>query len=165
MDSSRRLPLRPAFTVETTELSEGRQDPVSLTFFKKLSSLTSLSLYGPGIDTFKCTNHSPEILPALKLLQISTPRANYYEHSLSFWQERARMPGRMMLERFQLTFPMCAKGRPAFLQRKEVFAKTVVLDYMHPPDQDVEMEEDDSDETDDEETGESEDSGGEMDED
>ncbi|KAK0438368.1 hypothetical protein EV421DRAFT_962099 [Armillaria borealis] len=142
------------------------QDPVSLTLFKKFTSLTSLSSYGPDVDTFKCMNHSPDILPALKTLQILTPRVNYYEHSLSFWQERARMPGSRMLERSQLTLPMCAKGRAeAFLQRKEVFAKTVVLDYMHPPDQDVEMEEDDSDETDDEETGESEDSGGEMDED
>ncbi len=69
-----------------------------------------------------------------------------------------------MLEHFELTLPMCAKGRAEVsVQRKEVFsiAKWAVLDYqpdMHPPDQDVEMEGDDSDELGDEETDEAEDS-------
>ncbi|KAK0438896.1 hypothetical protein EV421DRAFT_1738084 [Armillaria borealis] len=119
----------------------------------------------------KCMNRSPDILPALKALKISTPGANCYEHMLSFWKERARMPARKMLEHFELTLPMCTKGRAKeFVQRKEVFAiaKWVVLDYqpdMHPPDQDVEMVGDDSDEVGDEETDESEDGGGDMDED
>ncbi len=52
------------------------------------------------------------------------------------------MSARKMLEHFDLTLPMCAKGRAEeFVQRKDVFAiaKWVVLDYqldMHPPDQD-----------------------------
>ncbi|PBK59235.1 hypothetical protein ARMSODRAFT_983191 [Armillaria solidipes] len=122
--------------------------------------------------TLKCMNRSPDILPALKALKISTPGANYYEHILSFWKERARMPARKMLEHFELTLPMCAKGRAEeFVQRKGVFAiaKWVRgLDYqpdMHPSDQDVEMVGDDSDEVGDEETDESEDGGGDMDED
>ncbi|KAK0199524.1 hypothetical protein DFS33DRAFT_225944 [Desarmillaria ectypa] len=148
------------------------QDPVSLTFFKNLTSLTSLSLYSPDVVTFGCMNYSPDILPALKALKISTPGVNYYEHILSFWQERAHMPTCKMLEHFELTLPMCAKGRAeAFIQRNEVFAKRVVLDYqpdMHPLAwmlQDVEMGEDGADEMDREEIDESEDSSGEMDED
>ncbi len=79
------------------------------------------------------------------------------------------MPARKMLE--QLTLPTCAKGRTEeFVQREEVFAiakRRVVLDYqldVRPPDQDVEMVEDNSD-LGDEETDESEGSGSDMDED
>ncbi len=147
------------------------KDPVSLTFFKQLTSLTCLSLYSPDVITFGCMNYSPDILPALKALKISTPGANYHDHILSFWQERARMPARRMLEHFELTLSMCAKGKAEALVRgNEVFAKRVVVDYqpdMHPPGwmlQDVEMEEDDADEMDDEEIDELEDGIGEMDE-
>ncbi|PBK82697.1 hypothetical protein ARMGADRAFT_1090143 [Armillaria gallica] len=141
--------------------------PVSLDFFKKLTSVTSLSLYSPNVITLKCMNRSPDILPALKALKISTPGANYYEHILSFRKKRARMPARKMLEHFELTLPTRAEE---FVQREEVFAiakRRVVLKYqldVHPPDQDVEMVEDNSD-LGDEETDESEGSGSDMDED
>ncbi|SJL11818.1 uncharacterized protein ARMOST_15229 [Armillaria ostoyae] len=107
-------------------------------------------------------NRSPDILPALKALKISTPGANYYEHILSFWKERARISARI-----ELTLLMCAKGRAEVFVQFAI-AKAVALDYqpdMHPPDQDVEIEGDDSDEVGDEETDESEDGGGDMDED
>ncbi|KAK0448464.1 uncharacterized protein EV420DRAFT_1711792 [Desarmillaria tabescens] len=148
------------------------QDPVSLAFFKQLTSLTSLSLYSPDVVTFGCMNYSPDILPALQTLKISTPGVNYYEYILSFWQERARMPAFRMLEHLELTLPMCAEGRAEeFVLRKEVFAKRVVLDYQ--PDmhrsawmlQDAEMGGDDVDEMDNAEIDESEDGSGEMDED
>ncbi|KAK0197768.1 hypothetical protein F5146DRAFT_57277 [Armillaria mellea] len=146
------------------------EDPVSLTFFKQLTSLTSLSLYSPDVITFGCMNYSPAILPALKALKISTPGVNYYDHILSFWQERARMSAHIILEHFELMLPACAKGKVETLRRRnEVFAKNVLVVYQpdkHPPGwmlQLADMEEDDGDEMDDDETDELEDGTGEMD--
>lgn len=160
------------FQLPRNKLLSAGQEHVSFLFLNKLTSLTSLSLYSPDVITLGCMSDFPDILPALKVLKISTPGVNYYEHILSFWQERARMRACTILECFELTLPVCAKEKAeAIVQRDEVFAKKVVLRYqpdLHPPLwmlEDDRMEDDDADEMDDEEMYELEGDIDEMDED